>query len=439
MESRAENKKRARGLKVVLIQLKEGISFTINELKGNKFRTFLSLLGVSFGIFTIVAIFTAIDALRSNVMRGFESLSSNMIQVSKWPMGLEDEDGNNSIVTENFEYRWWDYMKRPNITYEDYKYLKENSQKAKALLYISIGTANMKYGRNSISSATILCGTEGLGDVMNLELESGRLITISEYESAAPVVLLGNNIAETLFGGEDAIGKVVKLKGADYSVVGVFAKQGESLLNMVQTDGVALIPFLNGRQFFNMRDTDGELDIVGKESVPTQELAQEIKQLLRQFRRLRPGEKYNFSVNELSAIEGLVENLIGFINNVGWIIAAFSLLIGGFGIANIMFVSVKERTNIIGIQKALGAKRYFIMTQFLTEAVFLAVAGALVGIALIAFIIWIAPIPAEYQVALSFSNTLKGILIASVIGVLSGILPAWSAARLNPVDAINSK
>ena len=439
MESRAENKKRARGLKVVLIQLKEGISFTINELKGNKFRTFLSLLGVSFGIFTIVAIFTAIDALRSNVMRGFESLSSNMIQVSKWPMGLEDEDGNISIVTENFEYRWWDYMKRPNITYEDYKYLKENSQKAKALLYISVGTANMKYGRNSISSATILCSTEGLGDVMNLELESGRVITLSEYESAAPVVLLGNNIAETLFDGEDAIGKVVKLKGADYSVVGVFAKQGESLLNMVQTDGVALIPFLNGRQFFNMRDTDGELDIVGKESVPTQELAQEIKQLLRQFRRLRPGEKYNFSVNELSAIEGLVENLIGFINNVGWIIAAFSLLIGGFGIANIMFVSVKERTNIIGIQKALGAKRYFIMTQFLTEAVFLAVAGALVGIALIAFIIWIAPIPAEYQVALSFSNTLKGILIASVIGVLSGILPAWSAARLNPVDAINSK
>ncbi|MBR3303312.1 MAG: ABC transporter permease [Bacteroidales bacterium] len=439
MESRAENKKRARGLKVVLIQLKEGISFTINELKGNKFRTFLSLLGVSFGIFTIVAIFTAIDALRSNVMRGFESLSSNMIQVSKWPMGLEDEDGNISLVTENFEYRWWDYMKRPNITYEDYKYLKENSQKAKALLYISFGNANMKYGRNSISSATVLCSTEGLGDVMNLELESGRLITLSEYESAAPVVLLGNNIAETLFDGEDAIGKIVKLKGADYSVVGVFAKQGESLLNMVQTDGVALIPFLNGRQFFNMRDTDGELDVVGKEGVPTQELAQEIKQLLRQFRRLRPGEKYNFSINELSAVEGLVENIIGVINNVGWIIAAFSLLIGGFGIANIMFVSVKERTNIIGIQKALGAKRYFIMTQFLTEAVFLAVAGALVGIALIAFIIWIAPIPAEYQVALSFSNTLKGILIASVIGVLSGILPAWSAARLNPVDAINSK
>ena len=427
--------------RVVLIQLKEGVSFTWNELKNNKFRTFLSLLGVSIGIFTIVAIFTAIDALKSNVRKGFESLSSNLVQVSKWPMMPEDENGN--PITEGnggmVEYRWWDYMKRPDITINEYKFLKANSKLAEEILFGYTATGTLKYGRNSSDKIGIMCQTEGMEKIVKVPIEKGRMITKSEFDAGSFACILGCDVASSLFQGEEPLGKTVKINGHPLTVVGVTQKQGESMLNMVETDNSAFITYLAGVSIFNLRDPDGELDAIPKDNVSAEELAQEMTQLMRQFRRIRPGQKNNFSINQLSTLEGVIDSILGVIRTVGWIIAAFSLLIGGFGIANIMFVSVKERTKIIGIQKALGAKRYFIMTQFLTEALMLAVAGALVGVLIVAVILWIAPIPPEYEVRLTLGNILSGVAIASVIGVLSGILPAWTAARLNPVDAINSK
>ncbi|MBO7562840.1 MAG: ABC transporter permease [Bacteroidales bacterium] len=429
--------------RVVLIQLKEGISFTWNELKNNKFRTFLSLLGVSIGIFTIVAIFTAIDALKSNVKKGFESLSSNQIQVSKWPLTPEDEDGNPITDAQGggmMEYRWWDYMKRPDITINEYKFLKANSKLAEEFLFSYSANQNtVKYGRNSADNVTVMCETEGLDKIMNISIDKGRMITKNEFDAGSNVCILGCDIATSLFQDEDPVGKAVKIKGYSLTVVGVTQKQGGSMIDLFETDKLIFTTYLAGKNIFNFREPDGELDAIPKEGVTPEQLTQEMIQLMRQCRRIRPGQKNNFSINQFSTLEGMIDQILGIIRTVGWIIAAFSLLIGGFGIANIMFVSVKERTKIIGIQKALGAKRYFIMTQFLAEALILAVAGALAGILLIAIILWIAPIPAEYDVHLTFGNILSGVAIASIIGILSGILPAWSAAKLNPVDAINSK
>ncbi len=432
--------------RVVLIQLKEGISFTWNELKTNKFRTFLSLLGVSIGIFTIVAIFTAIDALKSNVKKGFESLSSNQIQVSKWPMMPEDEDGNPITRAEGnsqggmVEYRWWDYMRRPDITINDYKFLKANSKLAEDFLFsYSANQKTLKYARNSADNVSVMCVTDGLDKIMNIPIDRGRMITKNEFDAGSFVCILGCDIAASLFQDEDPVGKTIKIKGYPLTVVGVTQKQGGSMIDLFETDKIAFTTYLAGKSIFNFRDPDGELDAVPKEGVSPEQLTQELVQLMRQCRRIRPGQKNNFSINQFSTLEGMIDQILGIIRTVGWIIAAFSLLIGGFGIANIMFVSVKERTKIIGIQKALGAKRYFIMTQFLAEAIILAVAGAVAGILLIAIILWIVPIPAEYDVHLTFANILSGVAIASVIGILSGLLPAWTAARLNPVDAINSK
>ena len=433
-----------RKARVVLIQLKEGMTFTWNELKNNKFRTFLSLLGVSIGIFTIVAIFTAIDALRSNVRKGFESLSNNMVQVSKWPMMPEDEDGN-SIIDQNggaamMEYRWWDYMKRPDITINEYKFLKANSKLAEEFMFSYSGSqSTVKYGRNSADKVNILCSTYGLDKILKIPVDKGRMITKSEFDGGSLVAVIGYDIATSLFGGEDPIGKTIKIRGYSVTVVGVTQRQGDNMMNMVETDKTIFITYTAGKSIFNLRDPDGELDAIPKEGITSQQLSAELTQLMRIARRIRPGQKNDFSINQMTTLESMLDNILGVIRTVGWIIAAFSLLIGGFGIANIMFVSVKERTKIIGIQKALGAKRYFIMTQFLTEAVILAVAGALTGILLIALILWIAPIPAEYDVHLTFGNILSGVAIAAIIGILSGILPAWSAAKLNPVDAINSK
>ena len=427
--------------RVVLIQLKEGITFTWNELKNNKFRTFLSLLGVSIGIFTIVAIFTAVDALKSNVKKGFESFSNNLVQVSKWPMTPEDEDGNplTDQASMNMEYRWWDYMKRPDITYNHFKFLKANSKLAEDFLFAYGASTRVKYGRNTSGEVNVSCTTSAFEKMLKINIDRGRMITKAEFDEGSLVAIIGNAVASSLFQEEDPIGKMIKIKGYSVTVVGVIEKQGESITNFTDTDNAVYIPYLAGKMVFGLREPGGELDAIPKEGVTSQELSQELRQLMRQARRIRPGQKNDFSINEFATLTDMLDKILGIIKTVGWIIAAFSLLIGGFGIANIMFVSVKERTKIIGIQKALGAKRYFIMTQFLAEALILAVAGALAGILLIAIILWIAPIPAEYDVHLTFSNILSGVAIASIIGILSGILPAWSAARLNPVDAINSK
>ncbi len=428
--------------RTILIQLKEGVAFTLNELKNNKFRTFLSLLGVSIGIFTIVAIFTAVDALKSNVKKGFESMSSNMIQISSWPMAPEDEDGNVVLDMQGgmMEYRWWEYMKRPPITINDYKYLKANSKLAEEVVFsYGGGTSAVKYGRNTASDVDILCSTNGLSHILKIDIGLGRMITKSEFENGTFVVILGHDLAESLFAGEDPIGKSIKIKGFSFIVVGVAEKQGESIVSFIETDNTAFITYAAGKSIFYLREPGGELNVIPKAGIDQETFKRELTQLMRQCRRIRPEQKNNFSINPLSTLGDILESLLRVIRNVGWIIATFSLLIGGFGIANIMFVSVRERTKIIGIQKALGAKKYFIMTQFLVEALILAVAGALVGILLIALILWMVPIPAEYDVHLTLENIIAGVAIASVIGILSGILPAWRAANLNPVDAINTK
>ncbi|MCI1719936.1 MAG: ABC transporter permease [Bacteroidales bacterium] len=427
-------------VRMVLKMLKEGVVFAYNELKGNKFRTFLSLLGVSIGIFCIVAVFTAIDALQKNVRKGFESLGSNAVQISKWPgMGAEDDEGN-SVMNTTGEFKWWEYMRRPPITYEDYKFLRDNSQKADAIVLNAGFTALLKNGRNSIDNAHVICPTGNFRKVVNVDLQSGRFFTEAEAEEGKTVAIIGYEVAQELYKDENPIGKSIKINGNSAIIIGVFEKQGNGILNVMATDKAVFIPFKFGKVMVDFDDSDA-LDIIAipKQGVDADEFTGELKMLMRQHRRLRPSDKYNFSTMKMTSLLDMVKTIFKAINRVGWIIAMFSLLIGGFGIANIMFVSVKERTNIIGIQKALGAKKYIILTQFLTEAVLLAIAGAIVGILLVAIILLVAPIPPEYEVTLTMGNVLAGVLIASIIGIISGLLPASAAANLNPVDAINSK
>ena len=425
--------------RVIARQLNEGIVFTFNELKTNKFRTFLSLLSVSIGIFTIVAILTAVETLEKRVKKSFESFNTNTVYVSKWPMAPEDDNGNVDLM--GGEYRWWDYMKRPMISFEEYRFLKENTTTASVITYMTYANGTAKFGRKSLSSLSVYLVTEGYNVPNNINIAYGRDISVNELNSASAVAVVGNSVAESLFNGEDAVGKVFNLNGYSVAIVGVIEMEGtDSFFQIGDSKDVSVyIPFGFGKQIFSLRDTDGDILAVAAPGHTNDELAAEMRLVLRNYRRLKPTEKQNFSLNQVNALEGLLDNLISSLTGVGWIIALFSLLIGGFGIANIMFVSVKERTKIIGIQKALGAKRYFIMIQFLTEAVLMAVAGALVGLLIVGILILVIPVPPSYDITLSFSNILLAITVASVIGILSGALPAYSAANLNPVDAINSK
>lgn len=406
----------------------ESLSFTLGQLKANKFRTFLSLLGVSIGIFSIVAVFMAIDSLKATVSEGLKQLDMNTINVSKWPMGAEDGSLNG-------EYRWWDYLKRPNITYSNYKFLEKNCTTARAVCCLVNLQGTFKYSGNSYSSglAAVSYNWDKLADV---KIDRGRYFTQSECNAASPVMILGPVMARHLFGDLDPINRKVKFKGHEFNVIGIFKESGDNMVNMVNLDGGAMITIDYGLNFIDRNNTDIEVLIQPEEGTDKEMLIGQLKTLMRGLRRLGPEEKDNFSINKFSFISDSIDKAFASLNLAGWILAGFSLLIGGFGIINIMYVSVKERTKMIGIQKALGAHKMFILAQFLFEAVLLALNGGILGI-IFAVAIALA-IPTD-KIVISASTIFSGLAIAVIIGIISGMLPAMKAASLNPVDAINDK
>ena len=420
---------------VIFIKLfKESAYFAFAQLVGDKFRTFLSLLGVSIGIFSIVAVFTAIDAMQTNVNKGFESFEMDVVEVSRWPLDPTEDIAENGGV-----YKWWEYFKRPATTYNEYKFIKANTQLGKDVTLVINISGTVKYSRESIARASIVCATFDYDKIAKLEIESGRYFSAEEDNSGTAVAIIGGALKEELFKERDAIGETIKVGGYSATVIGVTKKAGESIVSTpFSADENVIVPLNFGQRMVNLKTAENTIYARPKDGVGQEEFEDELKLLMRSVRRLSPTQKNNFSVGSFTFFEEIIDELFGTINVIGWIIAGFSLLIGGFGIANIMFVGVKERTNIIGIQKALGAKKYVIMSQFLVEAVLLAIAGGLVGISLVLLIVALLPPMEGFVLTLSFSNVMSGVMISSVIGILSGLIPAWVAANLNPVDAINS-
>ncbi len=424
-------------MSVVFVRsIRESVAFALQQLRGDKFRTFLSLLGVSIGIFSIVAIFTAIDALQENVRRGFDTISSDIVQISKWPMMGEDEQGNSDMTQ---EFKWWEYMRRPNTSYEDYKFLKANSQLGEDISFSIYTNYTASYGRKSVNRASVECITYDYNKITKFEIGQGRYFTPDEDQRGAAVAVIGAEMATSLFENEYPVGKKIKIGPTIATVIGVIEKQGESMVSVGDIDHAIYVPLNFGRYMVNPRWAENTIYARPKAGVQQQDLVDELRLLLRGHRRLAPQQKNNFSINTMGFIMDAVGQVFSMINLVGWVIAGFSLLIGGFGIANIMFVSVKERTNIIGIQKALGAKKYVIMVQFLVEAALLAIAGGIIGILLVLLGVLVIPESESFTLTLSAGNILWGLLISTIIGLLAGLIPAWVAASLNPVDAINSK
>ncbi|MBR5855928.1 MAG: ABC transporter permease, partial [Bacteroidales bacterium] len=329
---------------------------------------------------------------------------------------------------------------RPTPDYSDYKFIKERSETSQAVALMLQYERSVKFGRNSISNCTIRGVTQDWEKVSNIKLESGRYFVENEVNNGVPVCVVGYRVWEELFEGINPLGKKIKIGGRDLTVIGVFEKEGESMANIGGgTDATILMPLNMCHYIVDMRRAGATILAKPKVGVSAQDFEDELLVLMRSCRRLAPGQKNNFSLNRMTMLVKMVDGVFSMINTVGWVIAGFSLLIGGFGIANIMFVSVKERTNMIGIQKALGAKKYVILTQFLTESVFLAIAGGVVGIILLFVVVLLIPEGGMLVMKLTPGNIVSGLLIASIIGIVSGMAPAISAANLDPVVAINSK
>ncbi|HRR49571.1 MAG TPA: ABC transporter permease [Bacteroidales bacterium] len=407
----------------------ESILFAYSSLKGDKFRTFLSLFGVSIGIFSIVTVFTAIDALRNNVATGLNSFGGNTLYIQEFPWAPPEGE----------EYKWWEYRKRPATTIEEFQYIKANSKTAEASAFVIFTSKNIRYKRNSFNSGFITAPTSDWDKISNVEIENGRYFSPFEAQSSTPVAVIGNSVAEALFAGEDPINKIIKVGQSNVKVIGVTKKAGESIVNIFDTDNSITVPYRFMSTLVNARNTSSMICVKPLDNVDRDEFLLEMKLLMRSVRRLSPKQSDNFALNEMTFLLNQTKSIFKGINLAGWIIGGFSILIGGFGIANIMFVSVKERTNLIGIQKALGAKRYIILTQFLAEATFLALAGGIIGLLMTLAIVLIVGGNAAFPMELSAYNIFRGLFISSIIGITAGFIPAYTAARLNPVDAINSK
>ncbi|NBB18194.1 FtsX-like permease family protein [Runella sp. CRIBMP] len=407
----------------------ESLRFAWQALRSNLLRTTLSLLGVTVGIFAIIGVFTIVDSLERSIRQSLATIGTDVVYVQKWPWNFGGE------------FQWWKYFQWPETSYSDYKFLAERMEGAEAVVAMGFkGGLTAKNGNNSMD-ALIQGMTYDFNKVSDVEIEKGRYFTPQEIDAGRSVAIIGAEIAETLFPNDpEPIGKSFKIKGLNYSVIGVQKKKGKGLFDIAgNPDTKVLLPFLTfAKSFQNRISSSVSIVVKGKpEDEGLVELEAEIVGLLRTKRGLKPSQTTNFSINRPEAATKAVSSLFGVITLVGWVIGSFSILVGGFGIANIMFVSVKERTNLIGIQKSLGAKNYFILFQFLFEAIFLSLIGGLVGIGLVYVMSFIQL--GTLEIVLSPKNIFLGLSVSSIIGVLAGIVPAFGAARMDPVEAIRAK
>lgn len=410
---------------------KESIRMAMRALVENKLRTFLSMLGIAMGIFCIVLVSTVVDSMKTNVNKSFESFGQNVIYVQKWPWIFSDN------------YPWWKYLNRPKATPRESEQLRQRL-KDNALVH-EVGYMTRVWGKTLKAEGETVEGVAALAvsyeyrEINTVNLARGRYFTYFESRQGSQVIILGHTLANTLFPGREAVGKEVMFMGRKMTVIGVMALKGKSLFGPSE-DELVIIP-LNFLKKIVSETRFGEPSILvkGKENVKNIELEYAVLGAMRSIRRLRPQEDQDFALNKITMITGALDAIFGVLSIAGNVIGGFAILVGGFGIANIMFVSVKERTNLIGIQKALGAKRSFILFQFLIEAIVLSVIGGLAGIVLVALIASVATKFSGFEIILTAGNFIYGNIISISIGLLAGLIPAYSASRLDPVEAIRSK
>ena len=412
---------------LIIRLLKESFIAAISALVVNKMRTFLSLLGITIGIFAIISVFTVIDSMKTSIRTSIESLGDNVIYIQKWPWEFGSD------------YPWWKYLKRPEASIKEAEVIQGRSRKSEAVAFVVSTSKSVEYKNNSADNVSVISASYDYDKIRSFEIEKGRYFSYFESNNGSAKAIIGNTLANALFKDLDPVGRDIKIMGRKVTVLGVFKKEGTSIFNE-SFDNALLLPVNYARNIFDIRDEMMQPVIMVRaiKGVEITELTDDLRNIMRAQRRLRPKEEDDFALNKASLITQGFEEVFQIIDLAGLLIGGLAILVGGFGIANIMFVSVKERTKLIGIQKSLGAKKYFILFQFLSESVMLSLAGGIVGLLLVYIGTVVGGRMVDMDFSMSVGNVLSGVLISVFIGIVSGFAPALSAAKLNPVEAINS-
>lgn len=400
----------------------------VQELWKNKLRTFLSLLGVTFGIFCIISVLATVNSLEQNIQNEVKSLGTNTIYVDKW-----DYSGGPN-------YPWWKFVKRPSPKYEEMQGIKPRTPSAKYVAFKISAQDKVDYQGNQLSNIQLYGVSEEFNNIQPVEIALGRYLSESEFQTGGPVAVIGFQVADQLFGSpEAAIGKLIQARGKKFTVTGVIKKQGNTFLGGWQFDQSLLTSYRMARNIMDGRRADPLIMVQGQDYVSSKQLKDDLMSTMRALHTLSPTEEDDFSLNDINDFSAAISDIFVNLNIGGWAIAMLSLIVGMFGVANIMFVSVRERTSQIGLKKAIGAKARVILSEFLLEAAFLCVIGGLIGLTLVFALTQVLTQVLNFPVFISASNMFLAILLCVVVGILAGYIPARQAARLDPVVAIRSK
>jgi putative ABC transport system permease protein len=417
-------------MKVLGKILLESFRQAYQALVGNKLRTFLSLLGIMIGIFCIISVLSAVNSLEQSIKGGLGELGNDVIMVQTVPW---NEDG---------EMNYWKYIKRPDPSYSDYEFIKERMNDISTASYaVYVNGRTIKYRSSSVKGAFIMGTTYEFPEVQAIEIGEGRYFTEKEYKSGANKVILGSKITEALFPNLNPIDKYVKIFGQKFQIIATTKEEGENPFNFIDYDEVIWIGFNTAKKFIKTNSNDKNaagknLFVKANEGYQIAEIKDELIGALRIARKLRPRDEDNFSLNELTMLNKMLDSVFGVVYIAGSLIGIFALIVGIFSVANIMFVSVQERTNIIGIKKALGAKKLIILSEFLIESIFLCVLGGIAGLVLVVSVLKLVTYLFKFEIAASPAYLIFGVVISVIVGIISGIIPAIRAANMDPVVAI---
>jgi putative ABC transport system permease protein len=400
----------------------------IGELKANKLRTFLSLFGITIGIFCIIGVLATIDSLQSKIKSDLSSFGNNSVYIDKW-----DYSGGP-------EYPWWKFVKRPSMKMEEMDFVKKKSTLASNMAFVMQTQESFSYEDNILKGVNIYGITPEYKNIQSFNIGYGRFLSESDFTRGVPYVVIGYKVAEELYGKADkGVGKTITYKGRKLLVIGVIEKQGSAIINGYDYDKSTIVTHNYMASVYNPDNLGPVIMVQPKPGITSKALQEELTGIMRQIRKLSPTQDDNFTCNDVAQFKDQVESVFGAVNQGGWAIAGLSLIVGAFGVANIMFVTVRERTSQIGLKKAIGAKSSSILYEFLLESAFLCIIGGLVGLLLVWILTLALSTVLPFAITIAPSIIFLAFSICIILGVVSGIIPASIAAKMNPVEAIRTK